>query len=231
MLDFIYPRNCIHCGVSMPEPLRYMCWDCLADLSMVEPPFCACCGDPVAGDVQHNFVCFSCSREKPHFDAARSATRYDGAVGEALRALKYESGIWTVPDLVELLYACVQAEYLNVSFDWITAVPLYSVRRRARGYNQSALLASALARRMRIPIKERRIRRIRPTVSQTGLTAPQRAANVSNAFRVGVFSRFQGDRVLLVDDVMTTGATVNACAGALKKGGAASVHVVTVARG
>lgn len=208
-----------------------MCWDCLADTPRVEPPFCVRCGDPVAGDIQHDYTCFSCSRETPRFDFARSATRYEGVVGEALRALKYDSGIWVVPDLVELLFACVCAEYPGVFFDWVTAVPLYPVRRRARGYNQSALLASTLARRMECYYKESAVRRIRPTVSQTGLTAPQRTANVSNAFRVGIFSRVRGGRILLVDDVMTTGATVNACADALKNSGAASVHVVTVARG
>ena len=186
---------------------------------------------PVAGDIQHDYTCFACSRETPQFDFARSAVRYEGVVGEALRSLKYESALWLADDLARLLLACVQAEYSEVEFDFVTAVPLYPPRRRERGFNQSALLASALARRMGVPYKERAARRIRPTTSQTGLTAPQRAANVSGAFRTGLFVRLVGKRILLVDDVMTTGATVNACAGALRKGGAASVHVVTAARG
>ena len=208
-----------------------MCWDCLADVPRVEPPFCSCCGDPVAGDVQHDFVCYACSREMPRFDLARSAVRYEGVVGDSLRALKYEGALWLVPDLVSLLMACVAAEYAERRFDRVVSVPLFSSRRRSRGYNQAALLASALAARMRVPYKESSVRRIRSTVSQTGLTAPQRAANVIGAFRSGLFSSFSGDSVLLVDDVMTTGATVNACSGALKARGAKSVCVVTVARG
>lgn len=185
----------------------------------------------MAGDVQHDYICYTCSRETPRFDSARSAVRYEGAVGDALRDLKYNSSLWVVDDLAELLLACVSAEYPNAVFDLVAPVPLHPSRRRSRGYNQSALIAASLARRMGLLYKERSARRVRPTVTQTGLTAPQRAANVSGAFRAGLFARLNGKRILLVDDVMTTGATVDACAGALKEGGAASVHVVTVARG
>ncbi len=227
----LYPRNCIRCGAPSPETLTHICWDCLRDTPKVEPPFCVCCGDPVAGTVQHDFTCYSCSRQRPHFDFARSAVRYEGAVGEALRSLKYDSGLWLVGDLAELLFACVQAEYSGVVFDWVVPVPLYPVRCRSRGFNQSGLLGKSLARRMEIVYRDKTVRRIRSTVTQTGLTAPQRAANVSGAFRARPFARLNGKKILLVDDVMTTGATVNACAGALKQGGAASVHVITVARG
>ncbi|MCU0857859.1 MAG: ComF family protein [Pontiellaceae bacterium] len=231
MLDFFYPRNCIQCGAVSPEPLRHICWDCLSDTPRVEPPFCDICGDPVAGDIQHDYTCFACARETPSFDRARSAVRYEGAAGQAIRALKYNHSIWVVPDLTELLLACVRAEYSNIEFDWVTSVPLFPTRRRERGFNQSALLGAGLARRLKVPFREGILRRVRPTVSQTGLTASQRAANVGGAFRVGLFARPAGRRILLVDDVMTTGATVDACARVLKKSGAVSVHVITVARG
>ena len=231
MLDLLYPRNCVRCGASSPEALPHLCWDCLSDTPKIEAPFCVCCGDPVAGDIQHDYTCFACSRETPAFEFARSAVRYEGAIGEALRDLKYNQAVWMARDLSALLFACVQAEYPEVDFDCVSAVPLHAARRRERGFNQSALLAAALARRMGLPYKERVARRIRPTSTQTGLTAPQRAVNVCGAFRSGLFASLKDKRILLVDDVMTTGATVNACARALKKGGAATVHVVTVARG
>ena len=231
MLDLLYPRNCVHCGAPSPDPMKYLCWDCLSDTPKVEPPFCAVCGDPVAGDIQHDYTCFACARETPSFDQARSAVRYEGAVGDALRALKYGNALWVVQDMAELLFACVQAEYADSPFNLVTAVPLHAARRRERGFNQSALLGGAVARRLGIRFREGLIRRVRPTDTQTGLTASQRTANVCGAFRVGLFARLAGRKILLVDDVMTTGATVNACAKALKKGGAASVHVVTVARG
>lgn len=230
LLDLLYPRHCLICGRSSPEPLRHLCWDCLADTPRVEPPFCRVCGDPVAGAVQHDYTCFACSRQPPAFDRARSALLYDGAAGEALRGLKYHQSLWLADDLAVLLAAAVQAEYADVPFTAVTAVPLHPLRLRERSFNQSALLAAALARRLDLPFRPRLLRRVRPTPSQTGLTAPRRAANVSGAFRSRPAGT-EGGRLLLVDDVMTTGATVNACALALKQEGARSVHVITVARG
>lgn len=157
--------------------------------------------------------------------------RYAGVVGEALRQLKYENAIWLAPDMAELLCNCLKAEFPGKAFDCIVPVPLYHVRRRERGYNQSAVLAIELARRIRTKSMPGMLRRIRPTFTQTHLTASQRLSNVKSAFQHGKAGTLAGRRVLLVDDVMTTGATVNACAKALKKGGAETVHVLTVARG
>jgi ComF family protein len=227
----LYPRNCIGCGCVAPEAFRYICWDCWADTNGIEAPFCAVCGDPVAGSVEHEFICFSCSAEKPSFEGARSAARYDGVVGEALRQLKYEKALWLAPDLAQLLMNCLNAEYPGMQFDLLAPVPLHHVRRRERGYNQSAVLAAELARHIRCRSMPGLLRRIRPTTTQTNLTAPQRLSNVLNAFESKKAKWLVGRRVLLVDDVMTTGATVDACAKALKKGGAQSVHVLTVARG
>lgn len=230
-LDFIYPRSCIGCGASAPATFRHICWDCWSDTQKVDPPFCKICGDPIAGSVEHDFVCFSCSDVKPAFELARSVVRYDGVVGEALKRLKYHHALWLAPDLAALMHRSLNAEYSELEFDWVVPVPLYHVRRRERGFNQSALLAHALARRISSKSSSRFLKRIRPTVTQTHLTATQRLSNVYNAFESRREKRLAGQRVLLVDDVMTTGATVNACAKALKKGGAASVHVLTVARG
>ena len=230
-MDLLYPRQCVGCGGSSPETFRYICWDCWSDASLVEPPFCSLCGDPVAGAVEHGFVCYSCSAQRPAFDAARSAARYDGVVGESLRMLKYEKALWIAPDMAELLHRCLEAEYPGQWFDFIVPVPLHHVRRRGRGYNQSAVLARELSRRIGRPVQPGMLRRIRPTATQTNLTAADRQSNVASAFQYRRKEWLAGRRVLLVDDVMTTGATVNACAKALKKGGAESVHVVTVARG
>jgi ComF family protein len=231
LLDMLYPRNCIGCGGREPETFRYICWDCWSDAAGIEPPFCNLCGDPVAGSVDHEFICYACSAEKPSFDGARSAARYDGVVGEALRQLKYEKATWLAGDLASLMQRCLSAEYPARTFDRVVPVPLYHVRRRERGFNQSALLAKALSKRISGSADLHRLRRIRPTATQTHLTASQRLSNVQNAFHTGKGKRLAGQRVLLVDDVMTTGATVNACARALKRGGAQSVHVITVARG
>lgn len=231
LLDMLYPRNCIGCGVRAPEAFQFICWDCWSAATMVEPPFCSLCGDPVAGTVEHDYICYSCTAEKPSFDGARSAVRYEGVAGEALRQLKYEHALWLAPDLAEILYRCLQAEFPSLEFDQVVPVPLHHVRQRERGYNQSAVLAEELGKKLGLKASCSTLRRNRPTSTQTNLTAPQRLSNVKNAFEPRKGKRLSGKRILLVDDVMTTGATVNACAKALKTGGAASVHVLTVARG
>lgn len=231
LLDMLYPRRCVGCGKPSPEAFRHMCWDCWSVTQKVEPPFCSLCGDPVAGTIEHDFVCYACAAEQPFFEQARSVTRYDGVVGDALRRFKYQRAIWLAPDLAELMQRGLHAEYPDSVFDLIVPVPLYHVRRRERGYNQSAILAYELARKLRSRSAPWVLKRIRPTTTQTHLTASQRLSNVENAFQFRRERKLTGRRVLLVDDVMTTGATVNACAKTLKKGGALSVHVLTVARG
>lgn len=231
LLDLLYPRSCIGCGVSAPDTFRYICWNCWSDTCGIEAPFCTLCGDPIAGTVEHDFICYSCSSETPSFDGARSAARYDGVVGDALRQLKYHKGFWMAPDMAKLLQNCMTAEFPELEVDLVVPVPLHHARRRDRGFNQSDVLARELGKLLFRKTDAGVVRRIRPTTTQTNLTAPQRLSNVRNAFESRREKRLAGKRVLLVDDVMTTGATVNACAKALKQGGAVSVHVLTVARG
>lgn len=145
--------------------------------------------------------------------------------------LKYENALWVAPDMAVILQNCLKAEFAGCEFDLVVPVPLHHVRRRERGFNQSAVLARELGRRIECQSRPGALRRIRPTTTQTHLTASQRLSNVKNAFQCRKEKDLVGQRVLLLDDVMTTGATVNACAKALKHGGASSVHVLTVARG
>ncbi len=231
LLDLLYPRLCVACGIRDPADGRHLCWDCLSEVQYIQPPFCDRCGDPVAGRVDHVYTCALCERRVVHFERARSAARYEGPVAQAVQALKYRREVWVAPDLSDLLEATVRAHYDVAAIDAVTAVPLFPARLRRREFNQAALLAGHLARRIGRPHWPRLAVRTRPTPTQTKLTVIQRADNVKNAFRAADTRRLKGRRLLLVDDVMTTGATVNECAGALKAGGAETVWVVTVARG
>jgi len=231
LLDLLYPRACAHCGRPDPDAGRYLCWDCMARVDFVQPPFCELCGDPVGGRVGRAYRCALCSERAVHFDAARSVARYDGVVGALIRDLKYRGAFWLAPDLADLLAAGVRAHFDPGAFDAIAAVPLHASKQRARGYNQSALLAARLGRRLGLPLARRCLRRTRADRSQTHLTVSERAANVAGAFDTRWNRWIEGRRILLVDDVMTTGATVNDCARALKAGGASAVRVITLARG
>lgn len=216
----------------MDEEPGCLCWDCQTRVHSVQVPFCDRCGDPVEGLVTDIFECAWCRKTAPAFDWARSAVRYDGVARQLLRRLKYNAGLWVVDTLAEWLLALWRNCPPDIQVaDWITPVPLYTRRRRERGYNQSALLASRLSRRVGIPFRDGLLRRNRSTVSQTRLTAAQRLHNVRGVFSVPWPRRARGARIVLVDDVMTTGATVNECARMLRAAGAAAVMVLTVARG
>lgn len=209
-----------------------LCWDCRAQVKVVQVPFCERCGDPVAGEVSGPFECAWCRKVNPAFDWARSAVRYDGVAKACLRRFKYHEGTWLLRDLVDWLAVLWRTCPADVhAADWITCVPLYPRRERERGFNQSALLAKGLARRVGIPFRGRVLWRLRPTATQTRLTAAQRLHNVKGVFSVPWPRRARDARIVLVDDVMTTGATANECARTLKTAGAASVMVLTVARG
>ncbi len=229
-LDLLFPRQCHGCGAK-PEEERFLCWECRADADFIGAPYCSQCGDPVPGHIDHEYLCSFCSRHKPAFDLARSAVRYRGLVGEAIRNIKYGCATWLIPDLVDLLEACMATHYDLLPVDAVCYVPLYPVRERARGFNQAQWLATELVARRKLPRPRPFLRRIKDTGTQTRLTASQRMANVTGVFEVNRSHAIRGQRLLLVDDVMTTGATVNECARVLKRAGAASVHVITVARG
>ncbi|MCE9614045.1 MAG: ComF family protein [Lentisphaerae bacterium] len=232
LLDLLYPRVCGGCGQRVGGEGMQLCWDCLSALQPVVDPFCSHCGDPVEGMIEHRYRCGPCRKDAPGFDRARSAVRYRGPICDALQALKYNGGGHLAADLARLLAACVRTHFTDIAFDAVAFVPLYAKRQRARTYNQSRLLAVQLGRELGLGLMPpRTLKRTRDTGTQTGLTAPERRINVENAFAVTQAEWVEGRVLLLVDDVMTTGATVSACSRAIKEAGAAGVYVVTVARG
>ena len=208
-----------------------LCWDCRCTLHLIGPPFCSICGDPADGEVEHDYTCPWCEDGHVCFARARSAARYRGALRTAVHAFKYSNATSLARDFLPLMTACVRVHYPKIPFDAVTYVPLYHTRERARTYNQARLLARGLASELRVTPVATSLRRTRPTTSQTDLTAAERRDNVLGAFEAIDRDWLAGRTLLLVDDVMTTGATVNECARVLKTAGVANVYVVTLARG
>lgn len=215
----------------MEETDRGLCWDCRAGIQLIQEPLCRCCGEPVEGRVDDGFLCHACAERGPAFAWARSAARFDGPLRAAILEFKYHAGTWLMADLLRLLMACSEAHAGVESYDEVTWVPLHPTRYRGRGFNQAHLLARGFCRLAGRPRPRPVMRRIRLTETQTHLTASRRLSNVAGAFEVPRPGRVAGRRWLLIDDVMTTGATVGACSVTLCKAGAASVAVLTVARG
>jgi len=230
-LDWVYPRTCPGCGEVSDRERRYWCWNCFQKIETF--PLhggCELCGQRVEGSVTHSFVCGACQSDRPHFDRARAAADFSGTLREQILAFKYTHALWMRQDLCDMLDGAVNAFFQPAVVDVVMPVPLHPLRQRERTYNQSALLAEALARRMDRRLDTRSLARVRETSTQTKLDAVHRRANVAGAFQVKRPEWVAQRCVLLVDDVMTTGATLDECARVLKKAGARTVWAATLAR-
>ena len=219
-LDALFPPRCVACG----EQGSFLCPACREAMPRALPPRCPLCWQPE----RRGEMCGRCAQGRPAFEAARSLCVYQGPVREAVHALKYNHLSALARPMGEIMAAYVEAEALPV--DMVVPVPLFGRRRRLRGYNQSALLAREVARLCGLPLAERGLARRRDTPPQArSVDAEARRRNVAGAFAAAP-RRVEGRRVLLIDDVMTTGATLDACAQALRQAGAASVWALTFAR-
>ena len=230
LLDFLYPLYCVLCGVKVPADSGELCADCLETFPKNGPPFCPYCGlgqlaqpDPT--------LCPSCQGKPFVFDQAWAPFLYEGPVRECLHHFKYRERALLAKPLSERLVHFAKTFLPLTGFDVLMPVPLFSKRERERGYNQSLLLSRPLSVAAGLPLFTRSLLRSRETASQISLSKKGRLKNVSIAFRVRSPHLLQGKRVLLLDDILTTGATANACAATLKEAGASSVCVLTLARG
>ena len=229
--DWLYPRVCPGCGAMSDRPGRHLCWDCLSRIELYTQGLCTLCGRFAEGHVEHAFVCGACRQAKPRFDRARAAGRFAGVLREQVHQFKYGNALWLRHDLTDLLEGCLNAHFAAGEVDVVLPVPLHAVRQRERSYNQAALLAKELARRFDRRFDCRTLARVRTTATQTALDAAHRRMNMLGAFAVTEPAWVRSRCVLLVDDVMTTGATLDECARTLKKAGARTVWAVTVGRG
>jgi competence protein ComFC len=231
-LGLIYPEFCQVCGKARAAPAEsYVCSGCRAEVRFVQPPFCKRCGRPFEGDITTPFECANCQEMEWHFDSARSAVLARDPVLEVIRRYKYERAMWFEPFLAELLVDAARPALREQKPDLIVPVPLYPAKRREREFNQAERLADRLSAATQVPVHKRLLRRVLPTRTQTHLSRQERLANVRNAFALRKGQQLNGERIVLLDDVLTTGATTSACARVLAEGGAGQVCVWTVARG
>ena len=231
-IGLVFPETCQLCKNGRAQPRDgYVCGTCWSQVRFIRPPFCERCGLPYPGDLTTSFVCSNCSGLELHFSAARSAVVAKSVVLEAIHRYKYQHALWFEKFLADLLVRAATTELKRECWDFIIPVPLHPLKLREREFNQAGRLARHLSRAVNLPLDEKSLRRITPTATQTLLTREQRAANMKNAFAVLPGVRLDGKRIVLVDDVFTTGATTGACARALRQAGAADVCVWTVARG
>lgn len=225
----IYPPTCVGCGGATSEP-HGLCAACWGEMRFIERPYCERLGTPFALDLGMPLLSPAAIAEPPVFERARAAVRYDDTARALVHRLKYSDRL----DLAEALGRMMAraGRELIESADVIVPVPLHRSRLWWRRFNQAMALASVVARIGTRPCDPFLLARVKRTQSQVGLTRAQRGDNLQGAFRVSVDvkPRLADQRVLLVDDVLTTGATANAAARALLRGGAKTVDVLAFAR-
>jgi competence protein ComFC len=228
-VSLLYPPVCTICGGDVRAG-EYLCNQCEAKAVRIVAPFCQKCSEPFEGSITSEFTCANCAHRTIHFDAAVSAYRGRGMVREIIHEFKYGRQIHLRRLVARWLHAALDDERLRGRrFDVVVPVPLHATRLRERGFNQASLLAELLSAQTSIPSKPL-LDRIRYTTTQTALDRSERMENLHDAFRLRKNADVRGLRVLLIDDVLTTGSTLSECARVLKRAGALSVHAATAAR-
>ncbi|MBU0700404.1 ComF family protein [bacterium] len=244
LFNLIFPAECSLC----PNPLEtikehYICSDCIKKITPLDLPWCDKCGKPLSpsfNQIQQP-LCRQCRTMKKYFTSARAVGAYEGVLKKAIWLFKYEgkTGLQDtlghlMADRISHLGWADKVESSSLSregIDIIIPVPLHKTRLKARGYNQSDILAVFMGKKLGIPVSRNNLKRIKATVTQASLKRSQRIKNIHNAFCIKQPDKFSGKRILLIDDVFTTGATSNECSRILKQAGSSDIFVLTLARG
>lgn len=231
LLDLIFPPLCHACGEFIPAAGDlHLCPSCRQEADTLVSPLCSRCGIPFLTEKGIDHTCGDCIADPPPFDAARAAVPFQDPIKGLIHRFKYEHRVQLRRPLALLTAELLAPFAAEFAPDLIVPVPLHVRRLRSRGFNQALLIAELLSKKWDIPLSRRGLRRIRWTEPQITLSAAEREKNVKGAFQVRKPPEIAGRRVLLVDDVYTTGSTVAECCRTLKKAGADKVFVVTVAR-
>ena len=232
-LEVFFPRSCVSCGDAVEDSgYEHLCRACARELFLIRPPNCRTCGYPFHGLLAGPRVCPHCAELDPVFDEGKALFLAKGPGRELVHELKYQSGFYLLRDIERMARGA--RDYLDYLSDAVLVpVPLHKDKLRERGYNQSERIVGALARatagRSRVA---KLLLRTKYTQTQTRLNREDRHRNVKNAFALaGDAVVIPGQQYILVDDVFTTGSTLNACAAVLRKAGAERIKVATLGHG
>ena len=222
VLDLVYPPHCVICRTAGDG---YLCGECMEKIVLIEPPVCRKCGAPCEA-----YICDECRDREYAFECARSAGIFEDVLREAIHAFKYRKLIVMADPLAEIMARTYPSTGFARSVDLIVPIPIHHSRMLERGFNQSEELALGLAKRIGLPVETGVLCKTKNTKHQVALPFDLRATNVIGSFAVNGAEKIRGKRVLLVDDVFTTGSTLNEAARVLLASGASAVRAYTLAK-
>ncbi len=227
LLDFVFPPHCCVCESYLEEDEHVVCKGCWGGMELIDRGFCRRCGAPLAESVS---PCQWCQKREFNFSGVRILSIFVGKTQDIIHQFKYSGKKSIGRRLGGMLAELLRDDDRMIKADMIVPVPLHRSRKRERGYNQSQIIAQSLGDALKIEVREDILTRWKWTKVQTKLDPIQRIENVDGAFRVVKAEDLKDKKVVLVDDVLTTGATANSCANTLTEGGAKSVFVAVAAR-
>ena len=221
-----FQNGCIVCGRTTSSAV---CTDCSNSIRYIQQPYCTKCGQPFTTHSGISHVCYDCIKGKNKFTLSRAVFEYNGAIVKLIHRFKFGDRVNLSSFFSEELRKLYDAHFAAKDITAILPVPLSTHRLKHRSYNQTQLLAEALSRKLSIPVFPQVLEKIKETLPQSRLSAKKRRENVKDAYAVADRASLKGKRVLLIDDVITTGATVNACTKALLHAGIEQVYVTAIA--
>ncbi len=234
LLSILFPSNCPVCLQPLEKfHLGGICLNCWASIKLIRKPKCSKCGfyyeSLINTHKNKDVVCGRCQVKKYYFSYARSFGEYSSPLKEIIHHYKFNKNAYLSRIFADLVLKAMNLKKRYGNIDAIIAVPLHRKRKKKRGFNQSYLIALQIGKRLHIQVEKRVLFRLKNSVPQMDLPANKRERNVKGAFEVKNVQKIRGKKILLIDDVMTTGATVNECARVLKRAGSKDVAVLTIA--
>ena len=229
IINLIYPAFCRSCG---KKTIQYICKDCFKEIKKRTPPFCIKCGKKIHKSPRLEELCCDCKKNSIYFDRAFSVFQYDGMFKEMIHDAKYRK-LSLVKEFMESSVDFIKEQDIAKNTSIVLSIPMHPVRLFKREINLSHILAKYIAKKMNLQYSAKLLKKTKNTSPQTGLKRNERIKNIKGSFSLekNGLSYIKDKNMLLVDDIFTTGSTVNECARILKDAGASYVEVITLARG
>ncbi len=229
IIDTVFPAKCLTCEVKT-DKANLFCFSCWNSLTFISDPRCSICGSPFPIKMEKNSICPYCIEEKPSYDMARSVLRFDHRSEHLIHNFKYYDKTEATKTITNMMIKAYGEAMSKI--DIVSAVPMHQSKLRKRKYNQAAVLANEIAKTSDKPYKPEILIKSKDSISQSGLSKEERKENVKNTFKLNPL--FKNDiwrkNILIIDDVLTTGATASECAKVLRRNGAKRINILTIAR-